>query len=134
MSESLKIELIVIIVFFLISLSPFFLVSYYGIPFNKEIGVTEATYVNGLITASGVFLGFITTVVISKRETLEHYHWLLIIFDFFLFFSATNSLFNNLLFGKPTISELVMIESSLNANSITAIAIIFRLRRGNSSN
>lgn len=39
-----------------------------GIPLNKE---TDPRYVNGLVTASGIFLSLISAAVITKSEDLS---------------------------------------------------------------
>ena len=98
----------------------------YGVSLDSEINPTA---LNGMITASGVFLGFISAMAISKSELLDSTDYILIVAGFTFFFMATTQIFIAQIKNKLTVNELVWITGSLNANAMTAMLLINRLRR-----
>jgi len=75
-------ELVFVLLIFMLSFLPLSLEVLRGTPMDKEI---ETDYVNGLITASGIFPGFMSAAVISRGEHLEVFHYNLIKISFLIF-------------------------------------------------
>lgn len=87
-------------------------------------------YLNGLITASGVFVGFLSAAVISKAEDLSFHTFSLASFTLLVFFIAIVSLSNDLATRSyATLSDLLGVESSLILSGLTAWNIMQSLYR-----
>jgi hypothetical protein len=95
--------------------------------FGQEI---TSSYVNGLITASGVFMGFLCASVISRAKDLTRFSFLLASYALLIFFAAvlflSFDLANN---SRATIQDLLLIESSLIVSGVTAWNIMHSLFR-----
>jgi len=112
-----------VLVFYFIPLITVFL---RGIPLDTEI---NPSYLNGMITASGVFLGFLSTIVISKSDTLNYPDYVIIVCDFVFFLTAIMKVFDAQISNKTTVNELVWVVGSIYATSGTVILLIVRLKR-----
>ena len=89
-----------------------------------------SSYLNGLITASGVFVGFLSAAVISKAKDLSFYSYSLASFALLIFFIAMVSLSNDLATKSyATLSDLLAVESSLILSGLTAWNIMQSLFR-----
>ncbi|MCD6241886.1 hypothetical protein J7K27_10335 [Candidatus Bathyarchaeota archaeon] len=106
---------------------PFIIAFLYGVSLGSEI---NPTFLNGMITASGIFLGFISAMSISRSELLDYADYLLITVDFaFFFITISVYIFPAQLRNIITVNELAWITGSLNVNAVTAIILIGRLRK-----
>lgn len=123
--EILK-ELAFVLLIFVLSFLPLSLEVLRGTPMDKEI---ETGYVNGLITASGIFLGFMSAAVISRGEHLEVFHYYLIKISFSIFFAVLVLISNAQFRGKVTGYELGFIQASVFPNGFAAFMIINRMLR-----
>jgi len=113
------------ILYFLMIFTPLFTVMFSGIPLDRPV---NPAYISGFITASGVFLGFLTAALINKSETLEYNLKFEIYVDLALFAGVVVSIFGSALRSDPTVSDLTVIMMSLMADIATAISIVNRLR------
>ena len=75
---------------FVFAFIPLLVTFLHGVSLDSEIN--PAT-LNGMITASGIFLGFISAMAISKSEILNSTDYALIVAGFVFFFMATTQLF-----------------------------------------
>lgn len=84
----------------------------------------DSTFFSGLVTASGIILGFLSITLINRPipKTLK----LMIVFDYISFSSAVQALFFSLVVGWQNLFVLSFIMSGLMVDGFTAI-IIFAL-------
>jgi len=89
----------------------------------------DPAYLSGLITASGILLGFISTTALTKSKTLPYDIMFVITVDFAVFFLAIFKLFLSILYGNPSkINVLAWIMSSFLVNGGTVYILMSRLR------
>lgn len=95
--------------------------------FGQEI---TSPYLNGLITASGVFVGFLCASVISRAKDLTRLSFLLASYALLIFFVAVTSLsFNLASKSRATLVDLLIVESSLIVSGVTAWNVMHTLFR-----
>ena len=81
-----------------------------GVPFNKNV---EPVYANGLITASGVFLGFVFAATISRREELEFADVFITALPIAVFFCAMIIVFESAITNGLKVSDLAILQGNL---------------------
>ena len=99
-----------------------------NVPLDQAVNPTS---LNGFIAASGIFLGFLTSIAASKGKILGHSLNLAIVFDLYLFAGALAQIYISLFSGGPKIADLMIIMTSLMADVGTGVTVIQRLRRQN---
>ena len=99
-----------------------------GIPLSKPV---NPTIMSGFITASGIFLGFLSTVLISRNERLEILRepiTIMMFINYFVFFVAIFWIFeDSTVTSEFTVLDLSFLMSSLVGLFWTAVAIFLRL-------
>ena len=124
LKRKLILELLFSITIFVVSLIPFIINYWLGTPIGGEV---EVTYINALITASGIIFGFLSAASISKSEYLESFHFNLIRFDLYIFIVAIIIVTNAMIRGSLTVFELLCVQSSLMLNGLTAIITLSKV-------
>ena len=99
-----------------------------NVPLDQPVNPTS---LNGFIAASGIFLGFLTSIAASKGNMLGRSLNLAIVLDLYLFAGALAQIYISLFSGGPNIADLMTIMTSLMADVGTAVTIVQRLRRQN---
>jgi len=79
------------------------------------------------MTASGIFLGFLTVAMISKSEAFGIFHYFLVELNFAAFFFAILFIFDFQLRNGPVVGNLSWLMASVNLNVGTATIFIYRL-------
>jgi hypothetical protein len=109
------------IAFFLVTFSPFLWIYWQKVPQDVPIDIT---FVNGLITGSGIFLALITSfVATSRNRSLAHLVPMLFI-NWALLFVAGNRMFDSAIGRGSLLMALAWITASFNANSYTAGSLL----------
>jgi len=102
---------ILVAVLVLLTMLPFYVILLLsGIPFGSR---AEPTYVNGLITANGIFLGVILSTAISKGKELGIGGVFFLFLPTVVFFAAMYAIFQNMVRGNVTVSDLALLATSL---------------------
>ena len=82
-----------------------------GVPYDRII---EPSYANGLITASGVLLGFIFTTTITGHKELDRIRVLVLTgYPMVFFFFSLCFIFNSQITGGLRVLDLVILQSNL---------------------
>ena len=106
---------------------PFYIALAYQVDFNKEV---NSPYLNGLITACGIFVAFISASVISKAQYLDSFDFWLIRCTLVAFITSILRLSHQLIvFGYPTILELTLFSTTVSLAAFSAWDIMTTLYR-----
>ena len=117
-----------IIIILILTFSPFFIAVVNHIDFNNEV---TSPYLNGLISACGIFVGFITASVVSKANVLNSIIFNMMKFTLLLFTASIIKLSFDLIVGnKANIYDIAFFSSTLILASITAWDIMNALYKG----
>ena len=116
--------LIVFLIFYvLVTFSPFLVIFGGKVPIDIEI---EPAFISGLITLSGVLVGFVTAIVATKQPLPSWVTVMLLLNWGFLLFTA-NEVFRCALGLSPSIYAAAWTMCSLMSNHFTA-GVILALR------
>jgi hypothetical protein len=96
-----------------------------GVPIDLEI---DPAFVNGMLTVSGILLGFSSATYISRSEFLRPADFYLIYVDFIFFFLAVYHLFLAQLRGIVTVNELLWVTGSVYVDVSTVVILMNRLK------
>jgi len=96
-----------------------------GVPIDLEI---DPAFVNGMLTVSGILLGFSSATYISKSEFLRPADFYSIYVDFIFFFLAVYYLFLGQLRGIVTVDELLWVTGSVYVDIVTVVILMNRLK------
>lgn len=131
MARKLIRERIFVYIIVLLCFSPVIIVFAKG-NFNT---VVESQYLNGLITACGVFVAFICASTITKAQELDNIDIRLSRLSLLTFIAAVFKLAVQLELGLPaTLTELGLFSSSINLCAFATWSIVHTLlRKGQSS-
>jgi hypothetical protein len=100
-----------VIVLVILTILPFYVIILLnGIPFSNR---AEPTYVNGLITANGIFLGVILSTATSKGKGFGFGGVIFLLLPTMVFFVAMYMVFGNMIRNNVTISDLALLATSL---------------------
>jgi hypothetical protein len=81
-----------------------------GVPLGDK---AEPAYVNGLITANGIFLGVILSTAMSKSKDLSYGRAFWMFLPTAVFFVVMLSVFQDMIKSKVTVVDLAFLEASL---------------------
>jgi hypothetical protein len=127
--REIALEAIGFAIILLVSVSPLITAYVQHLDFNEEM---TSPYLNGLITAIGVFLAIVSTVVLSKSECLTTFQYNLARISMFAFIVAMVYTANTLVIKNSlTRNELLVICFALNLSAITAFILIPSIYRKN---
>jgi len=116
----------ILIIIFLV-MSPIIIAVANQIDLNKEV---QSPYLNGLITACGIFVAFITASVVSKAQDLDSFDFFMMRCTLLLFTGSIVRLSYALIVDNhPTILDLLLFSSTLILASVTAWNIMHTLFR-----
>lgn len=111
----------------LLCYSPVFIAIANQKDFNLEV---NSPYLNGLITACGVFVAFISASVISKAKDIDSFDFLMMRTTLLMFIGSVVYLSYGLIVeSRATILNLVMFSLTLTFGSFTAWGIMHTLFR-----
>jgi hypothetical protein len=117
-----------VILVLILTFLPFIIVVANQIDFNKDV---TSSYLNGLITACGVFVGFITASFVSKAKDLNFNIFSMMRITLLLFTASIIKLSLDLIVGdKATVLDVTLFSSTLILASITAWNIMNTLFKG----
>lgn len=86
--------------------------------------LVDAAYANGLITASGIFLGFTMAAAIARGKELERRQISTVEIALLVFAIAILALFRAEIKGRVTVTELVFLQASFFFNLVAAYEIL----------
>jgi len=123
--------LIVFILFFSVTFSPFLMIFGGKVPIDIEI---EPAFISGLITLSGILVGFVTAIVATKQP-LPSWVTVMLLMNWGLLLFTANEVFRCALGLRPlidlglstSISAATLTMCSVMSNHFTAIVVILRL-------
>lgn len=124
-------KILFVLVLFLLCYSPIIIAVINQRDFNVEV---TSTYLNGLITACGVFVAFISASVISKAKDLDSFDFLMMRTTLLMFIASVVYLSYILIVEeRATVLNLVMFSLTLTFGSFTAWGIMHTLFRKSQS-
>lgn len=123
-SKYRKIELVLVWIFCAIAYSPTF---YYYIQGDYYRGIESPGYVNGLVSASGILLGFLSATAISKSDKLDQFHFELISVCFGSFILAIVTYSTAIIKGTLTVFEITLIQANIILSSASTYAILRKI-------
>jgi hypothetical protein len=114
---------LIVFMYFVVTFSPFLVIFGGKVPIDIEI---EPAFISGLITLSGVLVGFVTAIVATKQPLPSWVTVMLLLNWGFLLFTA-NEVFRCALGLSPSIYAAAWTMCSLMSNHFTA-GVILALR------
>jgi hypothetical protein len=115
------------VLFLALSFSPIIIALINQVDFSKQI---TSTYLNGLVTACGVFVAFISASVISNAKTLDSFDFLMMKATLLMFVASVVCLsFNLIVADRATILNLILFSITLILGSFTAWGIMHTMFR-----
>lgn len=131
MASKRKKEMAIVYLLFLLCFSPVFIVFARG---NWNT-VVDSPYLNGLITACGVFVAFICAATITKAKDLDYLDILFARTSLLAFVLAVGKLTIQLETGYPaTLTEVGIISSSINLCALATWSILHTMLRKSRAN
>jgi len=112
--------LIVFILFFSVTFSPFLMIFGGKVPIDIEI---EPAFISGLITLSGILVGFVTAIVATKQP-LPSWVTVMLLMNWGLLLIMATAVFYCALGLSPPIYAMTYTMCSLISNHFTAGAIL----------
>jgi len=123
----MKWTVISILIIAVLSFSPLIIAMLNQVAVNTRV---DSPYLNGLITACGIFVAFISASVISKAQDLDPFDfWLMRITLLGFAGSVVRLSYQLIVYGYPLIVDLLMFSMTLILASITAWTIMHTLFR-----
>jgi len=123
----MKGALITAIIIVIFSLSPFYIALLNQVNLNAKV---DSPYLNGLISACGIFVAFISASVISKARDLDSFNIWLMRCTLLAFVASIIELSNRLIVnGYPVIWDLALFSMTLIFASFSAWNIMTTLYR-----
>jgi cytochrome bd-type quinol oxidase subunit 2 len=117
-----KVRNLFVLIVIILTVSPFIIVVANQIELNK---VVRSSYLNGLITACGIFVAFITASVVSRSKELDDLIFNMMRMTLILFTGSVISLSYQLIVAdNATIFQLALFSSTLTLASLTAWNIL----------
>lgn len=118
----MKVRNLFVLIVIILTVSPFIIVVANQIELNK---VVRSSYLNGLITACGIFVAFITASVVSRSKELDDLIFNMMRMTLILFTGSVISLSYQLIVAdNATIFQLALFSSTLTLASLTAWNIL----------
>lgn len=118
--------IVLVFCYVLMIFSPFLFLLIYSGSLTNEI---EPSLLGAFITASGIFAGLVTSSIISRKESLTKYHYLMSVANLGIFLYALYGIFAKqvILGAKLDLIDFGFVMMSVNANAFLALIIAWRL-------